>query len=168
MAFMGETMPRHQHILMRTSCTLILALMIFCYFPSVSFSASKAHIPEKIPAPFLFLENSEEQIPIHRLLVKKKKMELENRKDLSPEEREFLEEKHKEWKSLSPEEKKIIRKRLNKWKKMSPKERELYQRRFEQWQHLTPKERKKLQEDLDQWEHLPPQKQDAIRHQFKN
>jgi hypothetical protein len=145
---------------------MILALMICCYFPKVSFSASKTHIHEKFIAPIL--ENTERQMGIQTLLAKKKKKDLQNREDLTPEEKKFIEEKYKEWKSLSPEEKKLIRKRLNKWKKMSPEERQLYQRIFQQWQNLTPKERKKLQEDLDRWEYLPPNKKDAIRHRFKN
>ncbi|MGD8762855.1 MAG: DUF3106 domain-containing protein [Desulfobacteraceae bacterium] len=159
-------MPRRRHLLFRRSCIMLLALMIFCYFPSVSFCASKAHIHAKIGTPFL--ENNEKQMRIHTLLAKKKKNDWKKREDLSPEEKELLEEKYKEWKSLSPEEKKLIRKRLNKWKKMPPEQRELYQRIYQQWQNLTPKERKKLQEDLDRWEYLPPHKKDAIRHQFKN
>jgi hypothetical protein len=145
---------------------MILALMIFCSLPSTSFSASKKHIHEKIIAPFL--ENNELQMGIQTLLAKKKKNDWNNREDLSPEEKKFLEEKYKEWKSLSREEKKLIRRRLNKWKKMSPEEREIYQRIFQQWQNLTPEERKKLQEDLQHWEDLPGHKKDAIRHQFKN
>jgi hypothetical protein len=145
---------------------MILALMIFGSLPSASFSASKTHNHEKIITPFL--ENNEKQMSIQILLAKKKKKDLKNREDLSPEEKEFIEEKYKEWKSLSREEKKLIRRRLNKWKKMSPEEREIYQRIFQQWQNLTPEERKKLQKDLQRWEHLSPQEKDAIRHQFKN
>jgi hypothetical protein len=140
--------------------------MIFCSLPGASFSASKTHVHEKIITPFL--ENNERQMGIQPLLAKKNKKDLQNHKDLSPEEKEFLEEKHKEWKSLSREEKKLIRRRLNKWKKMSPEEREIYQRIFQQWQNLTPEERKELQKDLQRWEHLPQHKKDAIRHQFKN
>jgi len=159
-------MYRTGHLALRIICITILALMIFCYLAGVSFSASKTHVSEKILPPFL--EINEGQMGIDTLLAKKKKKDWKNREDLTSEEKQFLEEKYKEWKSLSPEEKKLIRKRLNKWKKMSPEERELYQRIFRQWQNLTPKERKELQEDLDRWEDLPRHKKDAIRHQFKN
>ena len=164
---MGNIMHRPRHLLLRMSGITILALMIVCYFANASFSASNPHIHEKkIITPLL--EINEKQMGIQTILAKKKKKDLQNREDLSPEEKEFIEEKYKEWKSLSREEKKLIRRRLNKWKKMSPEEREIYQRIFQQWQNLTPEERKKLQKDLQRWEHLSPQEKDAIRHQFKN
>jgi len=159
-------MPRTGHLALRISRIAILASMIFCYFAGVSFGASKACVYEKILPPSL--EIKEGQIGIDTLLAKKNKKDWKNREDLTSEEKQFLEEKYKEWKSLSPEEKKLIRNRLNKWKKMSPEERELYQRIFRQWQNLTPEERKKLQEDLDRWEYLPRHEKDAILHQFKN
>ena len=163
---MGNTMPRPRHFLFRIICIMILALITFCVLPSASFGKPTAHFHQKIIRPDF--ENTEQQTGIQTILAKKKKKDWKNREDLSPEEKEFFEEKYKEWKSLSREEKKLIRRRLNKWKKMSPEEREIYQRIFQQWQNLTPEERKRLQKDLQRWEQLPEHKKDAIRHQFKN
>ena len=157
-------MHKHDDFIFRTGwITAFIILMIF-YYPSTSFSALLKNYPKRYPG--LHLLNYEDQSCENNLISKRKK----NRnyyKNLSPEEKEQIQKKYKEWQSLPPKEKEKIRKRMKQYRKMSPSEQELYQQRYKQWQHLSPNERKKLQKDLERWENLSPQEKNAIRQRFK-
>jgi hypothetical protein len=161
---MGKAMHKHNDLIFRTGWITALLMMILLFYPSTSFSTLSKNYPKKYPK--LHLLNYEDQSYENKLLSKRKKNQnyFEN---LSPEEKEDIQKKYKEWQSLPPKEKEKIRKRMKHWRKMSPSEQELYQQRYKQWQHLPPNERKKLQKDLERWENLSPQEKNAIRQRFK-
>ena len=88
-------------------------------------------------------------------------------REMSPEEKEAIKKKYKEWQSLPPEKQRIMRQRMDELKKMPPQKRELYKQMFQQWQNLSPGERRQLQKDLKNWEQLSPQQKNSIRRRFK-
>jgi catalase len=157
-------MHKHDDFIFGTGWITVLLMMILLYHPGTSFSALPKNYPKKDSN--LHRLTHEDQSDEHILLSKRKK----NRnyyKNLTPEEKEKIQKKYKEWQSLPPKEKEKIRRRMKQYRKMSPSEQELYQQRYKQWQHLSPKERKKLQKDLESWENLSPQEKNAIRQRFK-
>ena len=113
----------------------------------------------------------------YQLISKKKKKPKKSRsrssrendrlREMSPEEKEAIKKKYREWKSLPPEKQRIMRQRMDELNRMPPQKRELYQQMFRQWQNLSPGERRQLQKDLKNWEQLSPQQKDSIRRRFK-
>ncbi len=86
---------------------------------------------------------------------------------LSPEEKEKLQRKLKEWESLPPEKRRIMRERMERWKELTPEDRGLFRQRFQQWQKLSPEERGRIREKLEKWERLHPKEQEEIRQRFR-
>jgi hypothetical protein len=86
---------------------------------------------------------------------------------LSPEEKNMLKERYREWESLPKQERQKLRHRMNRYKRLPPKDRERYQHRYHQWQKLTPDERYRIREKLQKWNRLSPEEKEQIRQRFR-
>jgi hypothetical protein len=137
------------------------------------------YIPDFHPQvhPVLSPGHSRDLHPLDQLLAKRDKkssgsgpspQQFQQWQELSPEEKDKLQQKYQEWQSLPPEKKQLFRQRMNQLDNMPPQQRNLYHQLFQQWQHLSPNERKQLKRDLDNWEQLSPQQKESIRRRFKN
>ena len=87
---------------------------------------------------------------------------------LSPEEKNMLNERYREWESLPEKERQRLRHRMKRYKRLPPQERERYQHRYHQWQKLSPDERYRIREKLQKWDRLSPEEKEQIRQQFRN
>ena len=56
---------------------------------------------------------------------------------LSPEQREKLRERHREFEKLPPEEQQRVRKNFERWQKLSPKKKEATRERYKRWRELA-------------------------------
>jgi hypothetical protein len=86
---------------------------------------------------------------------------------LSPEEKNMLDERYREWESLPEQERQRLRHRMKKYKRLPPKERERYQHRYRQWQKLSPDDRYMIREKLRKWDGLSPDEKEQIRQRFR-
>lgn len=85
---------------------------------------------------------------------------------LSPEERDKVERRFRQWRSMSREKKEDLLRRWEQWRNMPPQERELYRKRFEQWRRLPPEEQNRLRQQLNHPERLTPEEREEIRRRF--
>jgi len=88
--------------------------------------------------------------------------------NLSPEEKEKLLRRYRQWKSLPPEKRQQLRNKMNQFREMPPDSRRLYEHRFQQWQQLSPNERQRIRKDLDNWDNLSPQEREIILRRFRD
>jgi hypothetical protein len=86
---------------------------------------------------------------------------------LSPEEKNMLNERYREWESLPEQERQRLRHRMKKYRRLPPKDRERYQHRYQQWQKLSPEERYRIREKLHEWDRLSPDEKEQIRRRFR-
>jgi hypothetical protein len=86
---------------------------------------------------------------------------------LSPEKKNLLNERYREWESLPEQERQRLRHRMKKYKRLPPKDRERYQHRYQQWQKLSPDERYRIREKLQKWDRLSPDEKEQIRQRFR-
>ena len=86
---------------------------------------------------------------------------------LSPEEKNMLNERYREWESLPEQERQRLRHRMKKYRRLPSKDRERYQHRYQQWQKLSPEERYRIREKLHEWDRLSPDEKEQIRQRFR-
>ena len=86
---------------------------------------------------------------------------------LSPEEKNLLNERYREWESMPEQERQRLRHRMKKYRRLRPKDRERYQHRYQQWQKLSPEERYRIREKLQEWDRLSPDEKEQIRQRFR-
>lgn len=86
---------------------------------------------------------------------------------LSPEEKNRLNERYREWESMPEQERQRLRHRMKKYRRLHPKDRERYQHRYQQWQKLSPEERYRIREKLQEWDRLSPDEKEQIRQRFR-
>jgi len=87
---------------------------------------------------------------------------------LSPEEKDRLKNRSREWENLPPEKRRELERRMDQWKALPPEEKDLMRKRHQQWQDLPPGERDRIREKLNRWDSLSPQEQNEIRRKFKS
>lgn len=73
-----------------------------------------------------------------------------------------------EWEAMSPQEREALRRKMREYKQMPSETKELYRKRYEQLQKLPPDERSEVQRKLERWESLSPQEKERIRRKFRN
>ncbi len=79
---------------------------------------------------------------------------------LSPEQREKLRERHREFENLPAEEQKRVRKNFERWQKLSPEKKEATRERYKRWRELPPERREQLRE---RWRKLSPEEKKTLR-----
>ena len=86
---------------------------------------------------------------------------------LSPEEKNMLQRRLKEWESLSPERRRILRHRMEEYNRLPSGERRRFQQRYRRLQKFSPEERHEIREKLQRWNTLSPGEKEQIRRRFR-
>jgi len=156
-------------ILCTTVLTLVLVVLFF--FPALSWSRSGTIDRETYLHGQKRYDRKMRLRNLEDFTFPKKHFFAKNYRDrynrLSPEQKNKLDERYREWESLPEQERQRLRHRMKKYKQLPPKERERYQHRYRQWQKLSPDERYMIREKLQKWERLSPDEKEQIRQRFR-